>query len=113
MAGHVPADQGDAPVIDEDGLRIRKFLEEIRRHWPGARIVLHPGELPEHGVAAQDDQPTQAARMSPDRILRRVIEQQVLAYRQGVVPAGGVSWTARERAMGLHPAAKKDCPDDF
>jgi hypothetical protein len=106
-------------VTDEQWLRTRKFLKEIRRHWPGAKIVLRPSELPELGVAAQDDQPTtQAARMGPDRILRRVIRQQVHAYRQGVVPAGGVSWTEREVATGLHPhphlrQAAKEHPDDF
>jgi hypothetical protein len=127
-------------VTDEQWLRTRKFLREIRRHWPGAKIVLRPGGLPEpmeyrlekihaaqlaeapdrhvDGVAAQDNQ--QSARMNADRTARRVIKQQVRAYRrQGIVPAGGVSWTRREIAMGLHPHLRhlpqtvKDNSDDF
>jgi hypothetical protein len=41
-AERISYDQGDAQMTDQDFIRMQKFLAAIRRHWPGAKIVLRP-----------------------------------------------------------------------
>ena len=95
-------------MTDEEWRLTRKFLREVRRHWPGAKIVLRP-EPGEPWVTCEAKQAAREERHALQAAAhKRIIRQQARAYRdQGVVPAGGVGWTQREVAKGLHPRLEK------
>ena len=91
-------------MTDEEWRLTRKFLREVRRHWPGARIVLRP-EPGEPWVTREPEQAARAERHAMQLAAhKRAIKRQARAYRdQGVVPGGGVSFTQSEIRAGLHP----------